>query len=505
MHQIVWLKRDIRLQDHAPIYHASKAGPTLLLYIVEPSIWEQPDLSLRHFHFLLESLQELSKEVEALGGKLVYFIGEMEQALEACYQEYEEFRLLAHMEHGTPATFARDLRVHEWMKEHGLEFEEFSQNGIVRGLKSLIGLPDGWEEYMEQDIYPTPLRIDSPKKVPECFSAKLESIQSFEVKGRALFAGQRGGTREGHQLLASFLASRFFNYHTHISKPWQAQTSSSRLSPYLAWGNLSMREVVQAARTKRSGITDPYHHRALDMFEARLRWQGHFVQRFEFMPKLAEQTLNPAFEVARTTEDEEVFRKWYYGQTGIPMVDAAMRALHETGWIHFRSRAMVLSFVCNTLRFDWRRPAHGLAQLFIDYDPGIHFNQIQMQAGSSGFHTIRIYNPIKMGQEQDPDGRFIRRYVPELRSLSNTFIHEPWLSPHFSQLDYPEPVVNIHDTNRLSRELFYSIKHQPDTKARATELLELFGSSRSSPPQTKRSEGEQLRLEFDIVEERPAE
>ncbi|WP_342527633.1 FAD-binding domain-containing protein [Chryseomicrobium sp. FSL W7-1435] len=504
MQQIVWLKRDLRIEDHAPLQHALSAGPTLVLYVAEPSIWKEPDLSLRHFHFVVESLQELEDSIHSRGGKIGYFIGEMQQALEHLYQEYEEFRLLTHMEHGTPATFRRDLLVHKWMNGHGLVFKEFSQNGIVRAKKTLVGLEDQWESYMAQEVIEAPDTILPPNQVPSSFSTQVDCLHDFQVKGKALVNGQKGGTREGLQVLESFLATRFPKYHVHISKPWQAQTSSSRLSPYLAWGNLSMRQVVQASRAKHELVTNIYEKRALDMFEARLRWQGHFIQRFEFMPELAATTLNPAFDSARTAQDEELFRKWYYGQTGIPMVDAAMRALHETGWIHFRSRAMVLSFVCNTLRFDWRRPAHGLAQLFIDYDPGIHFNQIQMQAGSSGFHTIRIYNPVKMGQEQDPDGKFIRRYVPELRSLSNTFIHEPWLSPHFSQLNYPEPVVNVHEANRSSRELFYSIKNHPDTKARAEELLALFGSSRSSRPQTRRSEGEQLTLSLE-EEQKPAE
>lgn len=497
MQQIVWLKRDLRVSDHQPLAEAARKGPVLVLYVAEPSIWEQPDLSLRHFHFVVESLQEMAETVRSLGGQMAYFVGEMEDALEHLYQAYGEFRLSAHQEHGTPATFERDKRVHIWMKSHGLVFDEYAENGIVRGARKLAGLADHWEAYMEEPLVVEPQHLMSSETLPEAFTERLEVLAKFEVKGKALFAGQRGGTREGKQFLESFLSSRFLKYHVHISKPWESQVSSSRLSPYLAWGNLSMREVVQATRLKQQQVTDRFEKRALDMFEARLRWQGHFVQRFEFMPELAEQTLNPAFDEARTTEDEALFRKWYYGQTGIPMVDAAMRALHETGWIHFRSRAMVLSFVCNTLRFDWRRPAHGLAQLFIDYDPGIHFNQIQMQAGSSGFHTIRIYNPVKMGQEQDPNGRFIRRYVPELRGLSNTFIHEPWLSPHFAELDYPAPVVNIHEANRLSRELFYSIKKQPETVARAEELLELFGSSRSSAPDKRRTEGEQLTFEFD--------
>lgn len=497
MLQVVWFKRDLRLHDHQAITQAVNAGPTLFLYVIEPSQWQAPDLSLRHFHFVMESLEELLKEIETRGGRMAFFQGEMEDALEHLYQEYGHFHLLSHMEHGTPFTFARDKKVHAWMKEHQLVFSEFAQNGVVRGAAHLKDLPDGWEAYMGAPQLPDPTVLKGPNTLPDAFSTDLTRFTDFEVKGKALYAGQRGGTREGRLFLYSFLSERYPQYHVNISKPWYAQTSSSRLSPYLAWGNLSMREVVQATRAQRQKETRSFGLRALDMFEARLRWQGHFMQRFEFMPEIAEETLNPAFDKARATEDEDLFRKWYFGQTGIPMVDAAMRALHETGWIHFRSRAMVLSFICNTLRFDWRRPAHGLAQLFIDYEPGIHYNQIQMQAGTSGFHTIRVYNPIKMGQEQDPDGRFIRRYVPELRGLSTTFIHEPWLSPHFAQLNYPEPVVNIHEANRLSRELLYGIKKQPDTQKRADDLLALLGSSRSSSPDTTRSEGEQLSFLLD--------
>lgn len=497
MLQVVWFKRDLRVLDHRPLYEACQCGEVLPIYVVEPFIWAQKDLSARHFQFVLESLYDLSNNLKQLGGKLFVAIAEIEEVLQAIYDCYGAFRLLAHEEHGTPETFARDIRVHKWMSEKKLVFQEFQGMGVTRRLKSRKDFQKNWEAFMSKEPLPIPSSVRVPISVPNLFFTEVDKLNNFEVKGKKLQYGQQGGETIAHEILNSFLQERFKSYSFHISKPLYSFTSCSRLSPYLAWGNVSIRFVVKATRKKlQDGMA--FDCKQLEAFLSRLHWHCHFIQRIEDAPDITIVTINPAFDSIRKDWDEMLFRKWYFGQTGIPLVDAVMRCLHQTGWINFRSRAMIVSFVCNTLWLDWRRPSLGLAQLFLDYEPGIHFSQMQMQAGTTGFNTIRIYNPIKMAKEHDPNGAFIKSFIPELRNLPNKYIHEPWLYPNFASLGYPAPIVDVPKANKRARELLYSIKKSNEARAISKEQLEKHGSRLFRGIKRKKTKSyTQLEFEFD--------
>ncbi|WP_246125554.1 FAD-binding domain-containing protein [Alkalicoccus halolimnae] len=462
--QVVWFKRDLRLGDHRPLTEAVKqGGPVLLLYVMEPSIWQAGDLSKRHARFVYESLSELQQEVRKIGGELYTAVGEMEPILEFIYQAAGAFSLYAHEEHGTPHTFSRDRSVRKWMKTRQLGFYEYPPFGVTRGLGKRSDFPERWKNFMQQSILPVPGRLPppSPNQLPGNVKASLSPLTRVEVPGELLRYGQEGGMSQADAALDSFLNSRFVHYQKHISKPLASSTSCSRLSPYLAWGNISLRSVYQQTLHRRSSASS-YESSQLDQFLSRLHWHCHFIQRLEDEPRLALENMNRAFDSVRTAWDEELYQKWLTGTTGIPLIDASMRSLHRTGWINFRSRAMLVSFVCNTLLLDWKRPADDLAKLFLDYEPGIHFSQMQMQAGTTGFNTIRIYNPVKQGKDHDPEGRFIRRYVKELEHVSDTFIHEPWKDPAFFYSSYPGPVVDVLKANRRAREVLWSVKQSEE-------------------------------------------
>jgi deoxyribodipyrimidine photo-lyase len=256
---------------------------------------------------------------------------------------------------------------------------------------------------------------------------------------------------EALKTLESFLKERGRNYMQTISKPGVSARHCSRLSAHITFGTLSVREVEQATKAKMqslAGNPDPdaaFFRRNLSAFLSRLAWHCHFIQKLEQQPEIEYKCMHPAFEGMREPHfREDFFEAWKTGHTGYPLVDACMRSLHANGWITFRMRAMLVSFASYHLWLDWRRTAPFLAQLFTDYEPGIHYSQFQMQSGVTGINAVRMYNPIKQSLDQDPQGKFIRRYVPELESVPDSFIHEPWRMEETNKI-YPIRIVE-HDS-----------------------------------------------------------
>jgi deoxyribodipyrimidine photo-lyase len=189
--------------------------------------------------------------------------------------------------------------------------------------------------------------------------------------------------------------------------------------------------------------------------------------------------VNKVYEDLITNKNLEYIKRWENATTGYPLVDACMICLKETGWINFRMRAMLVSFFCHHLMQDWRNGVYFLAKQFLDYEPGIHFPQFQMQAGTTGVNTIRIYNPLKQSMEHDPEGVFIKKWLPQLKDIPTEFIHEPHKMDLGNQekynlilgVDYPFPVVDISETGKIARDVYWGIKKSPATKNENKKIL----------------------------------
>ncbi len=281
-----------------------------------------------------------------------------------------------------------------------------------------------------------------------------------------------------------------------MSSPNTAFDGCSRLSAHLAWGSISMREVVQATRLRRDRIrASPAGEGrgwlgALSAFEGRLHWHCHFMQKLESEPELEFSNLHRACDGLRENEfDPERLAAWSNGETGFPLVDACMRALKAGGWINFRMRAMLVSFSSYQLWLHWREPALVLARLFTDYEPGIHYSQVQMQSGTTGINTLRIYNPVKQSEDQDPEGRFIRRWIPELDRVPSEWIHTPWLMPADEQRQshcvigsqYPAPIVDHLAAAREARGRIQAARRSPEARDEGRQILKTHGSRRRAP------------------------
>ena len=486
---IVWFKRDLRLHDHAPLLAACETGyPVLPLYLVEPDYWAQETHSRRHWAFLHDGLHELRADLAALGQPLIVRQAEAVDALAALAEKFEIKALFAHEETGNAWTYARDMAVAQWCRGAQIDFHEMPCNGVVRRLKNR----DAWARLRQQRMALPVLEKPAALKPLSDMTPDMD-LGDIPSPDDALFGAplmgevQKGGRREAVQLLTSFLTERSQQYLACLSAPGLSEDYASRLSAHLAWGSLSVKEVVQAvaAFREKSPPSNPYHQRSLSAFQSRLSWRCHFIQKLEDQTELETQCMHSFFEGMREPEHNEAFfQAWKDGLTGYPFIDACMRNLKQKGWITFRMRAMLVSFASYHLWLDWRVTGKFLAQLFTDYEPGIHYSQLQMQSGVTGINSLRIYNPHKQAQDHDPNGDFIRQWVPELRAVDNAFIHEPSLMDMAQQKacgveigqDYPVPIVTHLDAVRAARAKIAAIRQQPGFREEAQAVFQKLGS-----------------------------
>ncbi len=479
--QLVWYKRDLRVHDHAPLRDAAARGPVLPLYVAEPDYWALPDTSGRQWAAVADGLRELRDDLAALGQPLVIRTGDVLEVLAALHARHGLAALWSYEETGNAWTYARDRRVAAWARAQGIPWHEIPSGGVVRRLRSRDRWASNWEARLAPAPLPPPVALPpiaglDPGPRPD--DAAL-GIAPDPCEGR-----QRGGRRRGERALQTFLAGRGAGYMRGMSSPLSAETRCSRFSVALATGTLSLREVVHAVRAAREA-GGPVPARDLASLEKRLHWHCHFIQKLESEPGIEFRNMHRGFDGLREGEfNREWFEAWRRGETGWPFVDACLRALRATGWINFRMRAMLVSVASYHLWLHWPEPARQLARWFTDYEPGIHYPQVQMQAGVTGINLPRMYNPVKQGRDQDPRGEFIRRWIPELAAVPDDWIHEPWHLGAAQQRaaglrigdTYPAPVRDHEQAAREARAKLSAWKRAYVEREESRRVLEKHGS-----------------------------
>lgn len=482
---IVWFKRDLRMEDHRPLARALANGPVLPLYVVEPDYWALPDTSERQYLFVRDSLLELRSQLSGLGQPLVVRAGDVVELLERLRRKCRVAGLYSHQETGNGWTYARDLRVLEWCRTNSVPWHEDRQDGVIRRLTSREGWAGKWDRYMGEAITPAPAKLPSIAGIE---AGDIPDPASLGLKPDQCTARQPGGREAGLSLLYSFLHERGEPYQRAMSSPVSAASACSRLSPHLAHGTLSVREIAQATWGRQKELKEwPAREagtwrRALSSFSGRLHWRCHFMQKLEDEPPIEFKSMHPAYDGLRdAADDSPLYDAWATGMTGLPFLDACMRSLITTGWINFRMRAMMMAVASYHLWLDWRRTGEHMARQFTDYEPGIHWSQVQMQSGTTGINAIRVYNPVKQGYTQDPEGHFIRRWVPELAAVPNDYIHEPWTWGQFDEAcdGYPRPVVDHEQAARQAKERIFAVRRSDGHKDIARGVVAKHGSRKS--------------------------
>ena len=471
---VVWFKKDCRIHDHQPLAIAANKGPVLPLYVVEPELWQQPDMSHRHYAFLGECIRSLDDALTGLGQPLIIRIGEMLDVLTQLKAQTTFTDLWSHQETGNYWTYQRDIAVSKWCKRHDVTWHEIQNNGVVRRLPHRDGWSRAWHYHMAQPPFLAPMSL-TPL---ELCSEPWPEANTLGLSSDGCTQPQTGGREAALTTLDSFFAGRGKGYSRQMSSPVTAYDACSRLSPYLTFGCLSMREVYRAVNEHKGMQGWGNSIRALS---GRLRWHCHFIQKLEDQPDMEWANLHSAYNAVRQDTDfnEEYFQAWCTGNTGYPMVDACMRALIATGWINFRMRAMLMSFASYHLWLHWRRPALHLAKLFVDYEPGIHYSQCQMQSGTTGMNTLRMYNPIKQGQDHDPEGIFVRQWLPELLYMPAEHIHTPWHCPEYLN-GYPMPIVDEATARKQAASQLYALRKDNGFKQETAQLVQKHGSRKKT-------------------------
>ncbi len=445
---IVWLKRDLRTQDHEPLHYALKSPlPFLIIFIFEPSIIQYPDTSLRHLQFQYFSVLRINEILKPFDHQVIIFYQEAVMVFDFLSQQFEIYQVLSYQETGLYHTFHRDLKLKKFFKNKGILWKEFPKDAILRGFKSaFLDWNINFEKYIQNPVIRNNFQqnssiqnLQNPFQLPDKFIA---SITDYPKEF------QPAGEKYAWKYLDSFIKERGQKYFQMIGRPLESRYHCSRLSPYFSWGNITIRQVYQEVLKNKNYKKN---QKSFDAFLARLKWNNHFIQKLEKNVYYENECINPKFENIDYQNDEKKLEAWKKGETGIPIIDSNMRCLIQTGWINFRMRAMLVSFLCHYLEIEWKLGVYHLAKLFLDYEPGIHYPQFQMQAGVTGVHIIRTYNPIKQSYEKDPNAEFIKTWLPQLKDVPLTYAHEPWkihsLENQWLNFElgknYPKPILNI--------------------------------------------------------------
>jgi len=482
---IVWHRSDLRPADNVALAAAARDGDPIPLFCFDPQFYGADGLACdARLRFLHESLADLRGQYRALGSDLALLHGDPRERLRDLLDEYDAL----YVNRDVTARYGRDRDddVFAWDAVRA-----FGDDGIVRDADETRS---EWREqataWMEADPHPAPETLPAN---PLDSEVTIDDIEAHYDTSPAKTNVPEGGRAPALRRLDQF-ADDLPAYPGNVAPPAAAESGCSRLSAYLKFGCLSVREVYQRIQSAPAC-------RGCEMYESRLFWNRHYKQKLADWAGWTDRTVNPVFRgYNRSNHDPELLAAWKEGRTGFPLVDAAMRALAETGFINFRMRAMCASFLTYVLREPWQYGADFYYYHLVDADPGINHTQWQSQAGVVGVHPVRVYDPAKQIREYDPDGEFVREYVPELSALPDTHLPRPEKAPLAvldeagielgADGDYPRPVVDYERRASEARDRFARLSDRAREAIETPTVWQRASLSRNRREQLRETDAE---------------
>lgn len=468
--QLIWFRQDLRIHDHAALWHATQQGPCIALAVLSPEQWQlhqdariKTDFYLRRLKYLKQQLQQLNIPLIILNIPLWENLAP--EILNLC-QTLKIESLHANIEVGVNE-LERDAQVQQLLQQQQIRVE-FYHDRILFPLGSIRNQSNqAYQVYsaFKKKCYER-LILDVPACYPEIeaqdpiqLSTKLPNVdlEKFSADYVVEHAAQLwpAEDRTALDLLDDFIEDKMAHYKTDRDLP--AVDGTSRLSPYLNIGVISVRQCMQALfQDGYFQIEDVGQQTWLD----ELLWREFYLQTLFDFPRVSKhQPFKQNTNKIQWRNAPEDLAAWQQGQTGIPIVDAGMRQMLATGWMHNRVRMITAMFLCKNLLIDWRLGESWFMQHLIDGDLAANNGGWQWCA-STGMDAVpyfRIFNPVSQSLKFDPNGDYIREWVPELAHLDAKSIHEPYARNPDLQLDYPKPIVDLKASRVRAIEAFKQI------------------------------------------------
>ena len=464
---IILLHKNLRISDNPALYFGCKAKESLIVYIYDKNYWQSNGKSQRQFKFCLDCLSELEQKLNELNRDLYVFEGDLDRLAKWINKNFPQSKIF--LNQSTDIGYYKDQHK-KFIKEFSsfkrlTEYEDF---GIQTKNHNRDNWSSNWHRIMNQNLVPPP-EISSAKR------SKPSGLITFESFKRTSSAEdlkniniQLGGENKAKKILKSFLEERVDGYSSKMSSPSEAEYSCSRLSPHITFGTLSIKTIFHELQKKMN--SSPFK-KDLYSFKKRLHWHCHFIQKLETEPELEFKSMHSMCDSLREKEDKELIEKWISGETGFPFLDACMTYLKQHGWINFRMRAMIMSFASYNLWQPWQKTSPRLAELFVDYEPGIHICQVQMQSGVTGINLPRIYSVLKQSSDQDPSAMWIKSQINSLKNIDPKNIHEAELNEI-----YHKKIIDLNASAKKARETIWSVRKGSDFKKIARDVYLKHGS-----------------------------